>query len=267
FEPRFDMYLEVTTSPIFDEKGDMAATVHIARDITSRKKLEKNQRLTEMGKLVADMAHEVNNPLMIISGTAQLSLLDKTLNEEIKSNLKIIYEETNRAKNVIQRLLKFSRPTKGDRKETDINQCIESVTKLIEHQFSLSDVKIKKDLKPGLPAIVIDEKQIQEVLMNLFNNAREAMPDGGTIDISTSLEQDFFRIAVKDSGMGMGEEALSRLFEPFFTTKEKGTGLGLAVCHGIIKVHNGELKFESQPGKGTTATVLLPIRGGVRSNA
>ncbi|MFH1655996.1 MAG: PAS domain S-box protein [Candidatus Omnitrophota bacterium] len=261
FEPHLDMYLEVTTSPIFNEKGDIVASVHIARDISHRKKLEKNQRLSELGKLVADMAHEVNNPLMIISGNAQLSLLDGTLNEEIKGNLKIIHEETNRAKDIIQRLLKFSRPSKGECKEVDINQSIESVTKLIEYQFSLSDVRIKKDLKHDLPTIVIDEKQIQEVLMNLLNNARDAMPDGGTIDISTSLEQDFLRIDVKNSGMGMGEEALSRLFEPFFTTKEKGTGLGLAVCNGIVKGHNGELKFESQPGKGTTATVLLPIRG------
>ncbi|MFH1396967.1 MAG: PAS domain S-box protein [Candidatus Omnitrophota bacterium] len=262
FEPHLDMYLEVTTSPIFNEKGDVVASVHIARDITTRKKLEKNQRLAELGKLVADMAHEVNNPLMIISGNAQLSLLDGTPDEEIKSNLKIIHEECNMAKDIIQRLLKFSRPTKGERKETDINQSIESVAKLIEYQFSLSDVKIKKDLKPGLPAIAIDEKQIQEVLMNLLNNAREAMPDGGAIDISTSKEQDFIRIDVKDSGMGMDEATLSRLFEPFFTTKEKGTGLGLAVCLGIVRAHNGELKFESQPGKGTTATMLLPIRGG-----
>ncbi|MBU2257910.1 MAG: PAS domain S-box protein [Candidatus Omnitrophica bacterium] len=261
-EPHFDMYLEVTTSPIFNEKGDIIASVHIARDISHRKKLEKSQRLAELGKLVADMAHEVNNPLMIISGNAQLSLLDETLNEEVKNNLKIIHEETNRAKDIIQGLLKFSRPTKGERKETDINQSIASIAKLIEHQFSLTDVTIKKDLKPGLPAILIDEKQIQEVLMNLLNNAKEAMPGEGTIDISTSLEQDFLRIDIKDSGVGMDEETLSRVFEPFYTTKEKGTGLGLAVCLGIVKAHNGELKFESHPGKGTIATVLLPIRGG-----
>ncbi|MFH1799393.1 MAG: ATP-binding protein [Candidatus Omnitrophota bacterium] len=208
------------------------------------------------------MAHEVNNPLMIISGNAQLSLLDGTLNEKTKNNLEIIHEECNRAKDIIQRLLKFSRPAKGEQKETDMNQSIESVTKLIEHQFSLSDIEIKKNLNKNLPIITIDEKQIQEVLMNLLNNAKEAMPDGGTIDISTSLEQDFLRIDIKDSGIGMSEETRSKLFEPFFTTKEKGTGLGLSVCHGIVKAHNGELKLESQPGKGTLATVLLPIRGG-----
>ncbi|MFH1867458.1 MAG: ATP-binding protein, partial [Candidatus Omnitrophota bacterium] len=140
---------------------------------------------------------------------------------------------------------------------------IESVAKLIEHQFSLNDVKIKKDLKHGLPAILIDEKQIQEVLMNLLNNARDAISGGGTIDISTSKEGDFIRIDLKDSGMGMDEKTLSEIFEPFFTTKEKGTGLGLPVCQGIIKAHNGELRFESQLGKGTTAVVLLPV-GGVR---
>jgi PAS domain S-box-containing protein len=267
FEPNLGLHLEVTTSPIFNEKGDMVASVHIARDISHRKKLEKNQRLTDLGKLVADMAHEVNNPLMIISGNAQLSLLDGTPSEEIKNNLKIIHEESNRAKDIIQRLLKFSRPTKGVQKETDINQSIESVVKLLEHQYGLSDVNIKKDFSENLPVIVTDEKQIQEVLMNLLNNAREAMLDGGTIDISTSLEQDFLRIDIKDTGMGMKAETLSKIFVPFFTTKEKGTGLGLPVCLGIVRAHNGELKFESQPGKGTIATMLLPIRGGVRSNA
>jgi PAS domain S-box-containing protein len=261
FESHLDKYLEVSTSPIFDEKGELIASVHIARDITPRKKIEENQRLTELGKLVADMAHEVNNPLMIISGNAQLCLMEEMQNKEVENNLKIIFEESKRAKDIIQRLLKFSRPSKGEIKKIDINNSIEAVLKLIEHQFILANVQIQRNYVKELPYIFADEKQLQEVFMNLLNNSRDAMPKGGEIKISTLQEGDFLRLDFKDTGCGMTEEIKSKIFEPFFTTKEKGTGLGLAVCYGIIKSHQGELKFESEPGKGATATVLLPIRG------
>lgn len=262
FETKLGIPLDVLISPIFDEKGEITGAVHILRDNTLRKKLEKNQRLSELGKLVADMAHEVNNPLMVVSGRAQLSLLDETINGEVKENLTIIFGECNKAKEIIQRLLKFSRPSKGMRKETDINQSIGSLVELIEHQFQLTNVEVKKSFAENLPLLTIDEKQIQEVIINLLNNAREAMPEGGTIDITTLQESDFVKIDIRDSGQGMDDETLSKMFEPFYTTKEKGTGLGLPVCYGIIKAHGGELKFASQSEKGTTATILLPIKGG-----
>jgi len=262
FEPRLKIYLEVSTSPIFDDKGEVVATVHTAKDITQRKEIEKSQRLSQLGKLVADMAHEVNNPLMIISGNAQLSLMEGVRDEEVKKNLKIIFEECKRAKDIIQRLLKFSRPSRGEIKEVDINKSIEAVVSIVEHQFKLINVEIKRNYLKDPPLISIDEQQMQEVFMNLINNASEAMPGGGAITITTSLEGDFFRIDLKDTGCGMSEEVKKKLFEPFFTTKEKGTGLGLAVCYGIIKAHNGELKFESELNKGATATVLLPLREG-----
>jgi len=259
------IYLEVSTSPIFDDKGKVVATVHIAKDITQRKEMEKSQRLAQLGGLIAAMAHEVNNPLMIISGNAQLCLMEEIQSDTVKNNLKIIVEECRRAKDIIQRLLKFSRPSKGEIKEADINKNIEAMVDIVEHQFKLINVEIKRNYQKNLPLISIDEPQMQEVFMNLINNASEAMPGGGAITITTSLEGDFLRLDFKDTGSGMTEEAKKRLFEPFFTTKEKGTGLGLAVCYGIIKAHNGELKFESKLNKGTTATVLLPL-GGVKHN-
>jgi signal transduction histidine kinase len=105
------------------------------------------------------------------------------------------------------------------------------------------------------------------VIINLLDNARDAMPEGGTIHISSSLEKEFIKIDIKDSGIGMDKKTLFRIFEPFFTTKEKGTGLGLSVCYGIVKSHNGELKFTSQPGKGTTASLYLPLERGGDANA
>jgi two-component system NtrC family sensor kinase len=226
----------------------------------SQAMLGQSEKLASLGRLVSDMAHEVNNPLMIISGNAQLSLLDESLNEELKNNLKIIHEECNRAKSIIQRLLMFSRPSKGEQKPVDINQSIEFVLKLIEHQFGLSDVKISSRFNASLPLISADEKQIQEVIMNLLNNARDAMPTGGEITINTSLDSEYLKINIKDSGVGMDDKTLTRVFEPFFTTKEKGTGLGLSVCYGIIKAHSGKIEVKSQPQKGTTVHVWLPLK-------
>jgi len=232
--------------------------------------LVQSAKLASLGRLVSDMAHEVNNPLMIISGNAQLSLLDNSLGEEIKKNLHIIHEECNRAKSIIQRLLMFSRPSKGEQKPLDINRNIESVVRLLQHQYGLSNVKVYTQFAKDLPPVRADEKQFQEVIMNLLNNARDAMPGGGggggggVIDVSTSLDGERVKIEIKDSGTGMDEATLVNIFEPFFTTKEKGTGLGLSVCYGIIKAHNGELKITSQLNKGTTATIILPIaQGGI----
>ncbi|MFA6384503.1 MAG: PAS domain-containing protein, partial [Candidatus Omnitrophota bacterium] len=228
-------FFEVTSSPIYDSAGKVAGAVMIAKDITSRKELQKKERLAQLGKLVADMAHEVNNPLMIISGRAQLSLMEDINNPEVKSNLTIIMDECQRGKDIIQRLLKFSRRGKNEITPIDINKSIESIVNILEHQFSLSSIEIKKNYGADLPPIMGDERQLQEVFMNLFSNAREAMPQGGTIEITTSLQPDAIQIVVKDTGSGMSHEVQSRVCEPFFTTKEKGTGLGLSVCYGIIK--------------------------------
>jgi signal transduction histidine kinase len=148
----------------------------------------------------------------------------------------------------------------------DINNNIEAVLSIVEHQFNLANIQIKRNYSDNLPLILIDEHQMQEVFMNLLNNANDAMPQGGIINVATSLEGDFLRIDFQDIGIGMSEDIMKRLFEPFFTTKEKGTGLGLSVCYGIIKVHNGELRFESKLGKGTTATILLPLQMEGNSN-
>ena len=226
---------------------------------TKQQQLLQSAKLAALGRLVSDMAHEVNNPLMVVSGRAQLSLMEDIPNVEVKNNLKIIFEECQRAKDIIQRLLKFSRPSKGELKKIDVNGSIEAVVNLVEHQYSLGGIVIKRNYLEHPPFILVDEKQIQEVFMNLLSNARDAMSEGGFIEITTSLENNFLRIDFKDTGSGMSEEVIKRLFEPFFTTKEKGTGLGLSVCYGIIKAHNGELKFESEPQKGTTATILLPL--------
>lgn len=230
------------------------------------KKLQTNQlqlwqsaKLAALGRMVSDMAHEVNNPLMIISGSAQLCLLDTLPKDEKEKNLNLIIEECRKAKDIIHRLLKFSHPSKGTLKEVDINRCVESVVNILEHQFKLAGIEIKRNYSPSLPPVCLDENQMQEVFMNLANNAKDAIGKEGKIIIATSRENDFIKITFQDSGCGMAEGTLKHLFEPFFTTKEEGNGLGLSVCYGIVKAHNGELQFRSEPGKGTIAAVLLPI--------
>ncbi|MFA5099273.1 MAG: PAS domain S-box protein, partial [Candidatus Omnitrophota bacterium] len=248
----------LTQKSLYTDKKGNKYIVGVIRDITYMKDLEQKERLAQLGRLVADMAHEVSNPLMIISGNAQLSLMEDIANDKVKENLSIIMKESQRAKDIIQRLLKFSRPSKGEIKEVDINKIVEAVCGIVEHQFSLINVTVNKSLAQGLPLVMFDEQQMHEVLMNLINNAKDAMPGGGMIEVRTSVDRDKVRIDIKDSGCGMSEEVRLKVFEPFFTTKEKGTGLGLSICNSIILAHKGELKVESRVGKGTVFSIILP---------
>ena len=258
YDRRLECEIEVSTSPMFDKHGVFIGSVHIAKKISHRKEIEKSQRLAQLGKLAADVAHEVNNPLMVISGRAQIALMEKIENLELRRNLDIVVDECQRAKGIVQRLLKFSRPTRREAKELDINKTLEEVIAIIAHQFKLSNVEIEKKFSEHLPAVMVDEKQIQEVIMNLLINAQDAMPQGGLVRITTGHCEGRVVIECADSGQGMSQEALANLFEPFFTTKEKGTGLGLSVCYGILKAYNGTLAFKSSLGEGTTAIVSLP---------
>jgi PAS domain S-box-containing protein len=240
-----------------DEK--IIGIVTMGYDVSQRKEMEKVQRLAQLGTLVSHMAHEVNNPLMVISGRAQLSLMEEIQNQEVKDNLEVVFKECKRAKDIIQRLLRFSRPSKGEIKEVNINRSLEEVIGLLEHQFRLENVAILTEITEILPPIQGDEKQLHEVFMNLLTNAQDAIEGEGSIRIKTQEEDGFIKITFKDSGAGIKKEILDKIFDPFFPTKKKGTGLGLAICYSIIKAHNGELKFESVVGEGATATILLPV--------
>jgi PAS domain S-box-containing protein len=258
---------EMKAVAIYDADGVFHGIRGIFRDTTERKKVEESQRLAEMGKLAADMAHEVNNQLMVISTRANISLLRKPKDEELVKDLKIIMNQCQQVKDIVKRLLQFSKPSKGDFKEIGVNECVEWVVQLVEKQFLDHQVLIKRSLSPGLPSVRADEKQIQEVFLNLMRNAFEAMEGGGTITVSTAAEQDEVRIDFTDTGGGIPEGDLQHLFDPFFTTKEHGTGLGLSVCYGIVKAHNGDLRYKSRVGRGTTATVTLPLENGREGKA
>lgn len=255
--------VEKIVTPIRDKDGSVTHFVSVDRDITGHKEMEKTKRLAGLGKLVADMAHEVNNPLMSISGNAQLCLMSVSQipDQGIRNYLETIVRECQRAKTIVQRLLKFSHPPRGRLKETDINKTLDIVAGMLEHQFKLDNIELVRNYCQEEPLALVDEQQMQEVFINLLNNARDALPAGGSVEIATYRQDGMVRIEIKDNGCGMPEEVSARLFEPFFTTKEKGTGLGLSVCYDIVRAHKGKLQFKSRQREGTTFIILLPEAG------
>jgi PAS domain S-box-containing protein len=248
-----------TISPIQRDE-DVVGYMVQAQDITRIKKIEESQRLAQLGRLLSDMAHEVNNPLMIISGRAELALLDKTLNGKLKDSLKMILDQCFQAKDIIQRLLKYSRLGRAKQEEVDIKEILDLISDILEHHFKMAEIDLSIRVRKNLPRVMGNEKQLQEVFMNIMRNSADAMPDGGTITVNVSHGESDVKITIKDTGEGMSKHVIDRIFEPFFTTKQKGTGLGLAVCHTIVQEHGGKLMYESEEGKGTTATILLPAQ-------
>jgi len=247
-----------TVSPLFREKKVIGYMLQI-QDVTERKKITEAQRLAQLGRLLSDMAHEVNNPLMIISGRAEFALIEGVEDEKIRDTLNIILEQCYLAKEIIQRLLKYSRIGKVKKEPVDMHKALGLIVDILQHHFRMSSIELEKDIHPSLPRVIGNEKQLQEVFMNIIRNSADAMPDGGVIKVTARREKNFIKIDIEDTGEGMSEQILERIFEPFFTTKQKGTGLGLAVCHTIIQEHGGQLLYDSEVAKGTKASILLPI--------
>ncbi|MDD5669676.1 MAG: PAS domain S-box protein [Candidatus Omnitrophica bacterium] len=254
------LVLEVGAFPV-RIKGQNLMLV-ISRDVTEYKRLEISQRLAQLGELVADIMHEINNPLMVISGRTQLSLMEDIPDENLKNNLKIIFQEVQNMRVIIQSLLKFSKPSKGVLKEVDVNKTLEEVIILIEHQFNIRGIEIVRGYSKSLPVISMDEKHLQEVFMNMLTNAFDAIGKNGRIDVLTSSDTAFVYIELRDTGAGIPVNVMEKLFTPFFTTKEKGTGLGLAVSYSIIRSYGGEIKFKSEEGEGTSVTITVPVKNG-----
>jgi len=221
--------------------------------------LIQGEKLASLGTMVSSIAHEVNNPLMVISGEAELLLMGDIADPEMKESLDTIVSECQRTKDMIKRLLRFSKISLGEKEEADINEALEGVIKIVEHQFSLRGVRISRSFNEGIKKATVEIKALEEVFINLINNAADAMPDGGDIVVSTKIQGESLLITFKDNGCGMSEEIKDKIFNPFFTTKEGGTGLGLPVCYGIVKNHGGDIAVESGEGKGTTFTISIPV--------
>lgn len=251
-------YLLLTISPLLSGDDVIGYTCQV-QDITENKRIAESQRLAQLGRLLSDMAHEVNNPLMIISGRAELALLEGVEDGPLKDTLEIILDQCFTSKEIIQSLLKYSRVGKVEKGQVDVSKALELITNILQHHFHTSNIILENNIQKDLPKILGNEKQLQEVLMNIIRNSADAMPSGGLIKVDATSDRGHLYIKIKDTGEGMSEKVLKRIFEPFFTTKHQGTGLGLAVCHTIIQDHGGVLKYESVQGEGTTAKIILPI--------
>lgn len=267
FEPHLGIHLEMTTSPIFSEKGEVVACVHVARDITERKQMEEQlivtDRLASIGELASGIAHELNNPLTSVIGFSQL-LLDKDVSDDVKEDVKIIYSEAQRTAAVVKNLLTFARKHTPVKQPVNINDIIDKVLELRTYEQKVSNIQVNTQFAPDLPEIMADFFQLQQVFLNIVINAEHFMIEAhnrGTLTITTERAGDVIKVSFADDGPGIAKKNLGHLFDPFFTTKEvgKGTGLGLSICHGIVTEHGGRIYAESKLGKGATFVVELPI--------
>ena len=270
----------VSGSPLFDDNGQYRGAFAMFTDVTERRHLEAQlrqvQKLESVGQLAGGVAHDFNNILAAIMMHLSLLRQNPELDQDTAEALKELEVETKRAANLTRQLLMFSRRSVIQSRIVDLNELVQNLLKMLRRLLG-ENITITFDSQTQLPAVEVDIGMIEQVLMNLAVNARDAMPRGGKLTISTgSLELGeaaaklhserrpgaFVTLMVADTGVGMNESTLKRIFEPFFTTKDvgKGTGLGLPTAHGIIKQHHGWIEVQSQPDHGSTFTVYLPVK-------
>ncbi|MFQ5630839.1 MAG: ATP-binding protein, partial [bacterium] len=257
----------ISTDPIFDAGGNVIGGVHIAKDITEekhlREELQQSEKLAAVGELVAGVAHELNNPLTGVIGFSSL-LLNEGLPPEFHEDVKSILEQGERCQKIVKNLLTFARKYKPEKSTVDINSAIQSVLDIKQYELTVSNIKIIKEFDPNLPSVLADFHQVQQIFLNLVNNAQQAMVEAngrGVLRVTTEVTGNSIRAHIVDDGPGIAPETLKKIFNPFFTTKEtgRGTGLGLSICDGIIREHGGRIWVETQKGQGATFVVELPV--------
>jgi signal transduction histidine kinase len=265
--------LQVTTSPLLGEADGRRGLVVILKDVSefkeNQERLLQAVRLADVGQLAAGVAHEINTPLASMALRAE-SLLQSAQDPRLLAidsfknfprYLKTIDEEIFRCKKIIGALLDFSRSRKPEVRITDLNALAERATELVDHQMRLKQVALSLRLDPDLRHIEADDGQIRQVLIALLMNALDATSAGGHVVVETRAEgEQSVCLSVTDDGVGIPTENLPKIFSPFFTTKPlgQGTGLGLAVCHGIVAAHGGEIRVDSEVGRGTHFAMVLP---------
>ena len=259
------LLVNAAIAPLRTPGGDTAGTLVILEDITARVQLEEQLQLSDkmasIGLLAAGVAHEVNTPLTGISSFTQM-LLEGTEQDDPRTQLlEKIERQTFRAAKIVNGLLNLARPGRSDAGPVDVNAVINDVLALLEHQLQTANIQLRRELS-SMPTVVQGvEFKLQQVFLNLFLNARDAMSTGGWLSITSRVEDTCAVIEVADTGVGIASEDLSRIYDPFFTTKGvgQGTGLGLSIAYGVIKEHSGSIECTSGPDQGTRFTVSLPL--------
>jgi hypothetical protein len=257
--------LNIAIAPLVSKDQQQIGRLIIFDDITDRAELEQRlvqaDKLSSIGLLAAGVAHEVNTPLAVISTYAQM--LAKQVSDDSQKSLILdkIAKQTFRASEIVNSLLNFSRTSTTTLGDVNLNRVIQETLSLLEHQLQKSGIQVKTDLDPGLRPVRGNAGQLQQVFLNLFLNARDAMSAGGTLEVRTWPEGSGARAEVADTGVGIAPEHLHRIYDPFFTTKavRKGTGLGLSVTYGIIQEHGGSIEVFNRPGGGASFRIELPL--------
>jgi len=270
---------ETRSYPIKDVSGEVTSVIEVVTDITEKRKLEAQylqaQKMESIGTFAGGVAHDFNNILSAIINYGYVILMKMAEDDPQRPNIEAILESSDRAAHLTRDLLLFSRKQTSERRAVDLNDIVRKIEKFLRRVIG-EDIECRTVLQAGAIPVSADSHQIEQVLMNFATNARDAMPQGGIFSVATeqvTLHEDFTAahgygrpgpyavMTVSDTGAGMDEETRKHVFDPFFTTKEvgKGTGLGLAVVYGIIKQHEGFINVYSEPGKGTTFRIYLPV--------
>ena len=256
--PRF---LSVSSTAIEDVSGAETRMLFVLTDITEQhllnKQVNRQERLAALGELASSLAHEIKNPLTSIIGFAQLIPQRAEDTEFIEKMGRIVGKEAERLNSLVENLLSFGRPQVGSRMEVSIQNTIEDITVLTRKKLEKQEIELEVDIHADL-TVYGDPVKVKQIFLNLVLNAIDAMPDGGELEITGDMEDGLTEISVCDTGVGMEEDEINKIFNPFFTTKEEGTGLGLAITHRIVEEHDGEIKVNSSPGKGSRMLVRLP---------
>ncbi len=270
----------LSAAMIYDDDGNEVATVGSFVDMTERIEMERtlhytqgqllqSEKLAAMGRLTSQIAHELNNPLYGIMNTLELLKTEIAPENKRRKLLDMSLSETVRLAEMLRKMLSFSKPDQEEKAAVNMNTIVDELLMLHEKQLQENSIKIKTELAEDIPEVYASKNQMRQVFLNMISNARDAMPEGGTMKFRTWHMDKTVYIEITDTGYGINEENINRIFDSFFTTKEtvKGVGLGLSVCYGFIKDHGGDINVKSRHGEGTTFTISLPVYAPKEENA
>jgi two-component system nitrogen regulation sensor histidine kinase GlnL len=269
------MPVSVSTSPLVMADGSRAGTIVLLRDLTNIRDLEeavrKADRLSALGTLAAGLAHEIKNPLGGIRGAAQLLEMELAEDDELRECTRVVLKEVQRVNRIVEELLDLALPRKLNLVGVNLHKILAHIVFLQQQAVEGKPITFQRQLDPSIPAILADEGRITQLFLNLIKNAVEALGESGVVTISSRIVSEYsmtqkgerrsrmVAVEITDDGAGIPTEVMEHLFTPFYTTKEKGTGLGLAICQKIVAEHRGMIRVESEEGRGTTFTILLPL--------
>src|SRR5579864_9480255 len=256
--------MNVSITPLVSKSGDRIGRLLLFDDVTQRERMEEQmsqtEKLTSLGLLAAGVAHEVNTPLAVISNYIQMLAKQMPEGDPRQGIIEKIVKQTFRASEIVNNLLNFSHTGPSALADVDVNRLVEETLSLVAHPLKTARIQVVKELAESIPPVHGSANKLQQVFLNLFLNARDAMPGGGMLEVRTTAHNGSVEVEVADTGAGIPREHIHRIFDPFFTTKSngRGTGLGLSVSYGIIKEHSGKIDVRSTPGKGTSFHVEFP---------